>query len=127
MRAMCCRQAAPPCGRVPYLAFLASFLVLLLPSCNGSGTEEATLVGAPLSDHPHIPLLDRDGNHLEDGSTQPYSPRETCGACHDYHMIADGYHFQQGRTDESGAVVTKDDFFEDGRDHLKSAGMYGKW
>ena len=41
--------------------------------------------------------------------------------------IANGYHFQQGRTDASGAVVTKDDYFADGRGWLKSAGMYGKW
>jgi hypothetical protein len=26
---------------------------------------------------------------------QPYSTRETCGACHDYKRISKGYHFQQ--------------------------------
>ena len=33
-------------------------------------------------------------------SDQPYSPRQTCGKCHDYEKITQGYHFQQGK-DES--------------------------
>ena len=27
----------------------------------------------------------------------PYSPKQTCGACHDYATITEGFHFQQGR------------------------------
>jgi hypothetical protein len=27
---------------------------------------------------------------------QPYSPRQTCGACHPYDTITQGFHFQQG-------------------------------
>jgi hypothetical protein len=57
----------------------------------------------------------------------PYSPRETCGACHDYDEISNGFHTQQGRTDEHGDIQTKDNFFADGRTWLKSDGMYGKW
>jgi hypothetical protein len=78
-------------------------------------------------DHTNIVLKDHQGNALQLTSTEPYSPRETCGACHDVDEIANGYHFQQGRTDETGAVVMKDNFNNDGRDWLKSAGMYGKW
>ena len=26
----------------------------------------------------------------------PFSTRQTCGACHDYERITQGYHFQQG-------------------------------
>ncbi|MHC4956420.1 MAG: hypothetical protein ACYTGZ_21470 [Planctomycetota bacterium] len=78
-------------------------------------------------DHTNIVLKDREGFAIEVGSTVPYSPRETCGACHDIDEISNGYHTQQGRTDEHGNVHAKDNFFNDGRTWLKSDGMYGKW
>jgi hypothetical protein len=78
-------------------------------------------------DHTNIVLRDFAGEPLLADSTVPYSPRQTCGACHDVDHISNGYHFQQGRADDGGAVICKDDYFEDGRDYLKSAGMYGKW
>lgn len=28
---------------------------------------------------------------------KPYSPKQTCGKCHDYNKITEGFHFQQGR------------------------------
>jgi len=31
-----------------------------------------------------------------ENADQPYSTRQTCGACHDYAKITKGYHFQQG-------------------------------
>ncbi len=31
-----------------------------------------------------------------ENADQPYSTRQTCGACHDYDKITKGYHFQQG-------------------------------
>ncbi len=34
------------------------------------------------------------------GSNRPYSPKQTCGACHDYGRITSGYHFQQGRDEK---------------------------
>lgn len=78
-------------------------------------------------DHSNILLKDHLGNAIPLGSTQPYSSRETCGACHNVDEISNGYHFQQGRTDANGNIVMKDNFNNDGRDWLKSAGMYGKW
>lgn len=35
-------------------------------------------------------------------SNKPYSPRQTCGKCHDYERITQGFHFQQGK-DEAAA------------------------
>ncbi|MBU2515703.1 hypothetical protein KJ966_30670 [bacterium] len=32
-------------------------------------------------------------------SDQPYSTRQTCGECHDYDQISNGYHFQMGHGD----------------------------
>ena len=81
----------------------------------------------PAMDHTNIVLKDRMGNALTANSTEPYSPRQTCGTCHDIDAIANGYHFQQGRTDKDGAIQVADNFFADGRTWLKSDGMYGKW
>jgi hypothetical protein len=55
----------------------------------------------------------------------PYSPRKTCGACHDYDQITKGYHFQQGRTDGAGKIMVSDTFDSKYPWNL-SSGMYGK-
>jgi len=31
---------------------------------------------------------------------KPYSPRQTCGKCHDYELITRGFHFQQGKDED---------------------------
>ncbi len=79
--------------------------------------------------HLPIPLRDSLGNVIAAASTVPYSGRQTCGvaACHDVDHIANGSHFQQGRTNTDGDIITGDDFFEDGRWWMHSAGMYGRW
>ena len=74
-----------------------------------------------------IVLVDRMGDPITATSKEPYSPRMTCGSCHDVTKIANAYHFQQGRTDLAGNIVVKKDYFGDGREWLLSAGMYGKW
>jgi hypothetical protein len=78
-------------------------------------------------DHSNIMLRDYAGNAIPAGSTTPYSPRQTCGYCHDVNSISNAYHFQQGRTDQTGQIIMADDYFGDNRPWLKSPGMYGKW
>jgi hypothetical protein len=51
---------------------------------------------------------------------QPYSTRQTCGACHDYDKITKGYHFQQGWD------RIKDDFSKK-KPWVLSDGMMGKF
>lgn len=50
---------------------------------------------------PPFPLRNEAGEIINplDGRNagQPYSPRQTCGACHDYEKITRGYHFTQGK------------------------------
>jgi hypothetical protein len=50
---------------------------------------------------PPFHLKDEDGKIINpvtgENAGKPYSPRQTCGACHDYEKIAEGFHFQQGR------------------------------
>ncbi len=94
---------------------------------NNDGAGGGAGGGGGAGAHPDIALRDESGGLIMAGSTAPYSPRATCGACHDVDQISSGYHFQQGRIDINGAVHTNDDFFQDGRDFVRSDGMYGKW
>ncbi len=49
---------------------------------------------------PPFNLLDEKGQIINpitgENADKPYSPRKTCGACHDYEKITEGYHFTQG-------------------------------
>jgi hypothetical protein len=50
---------------------------------------------------PPFPLRDVRGAIIDplkgENASVPYSPKQTCGACHDYDKITEGFHFQQGR------------------------------
>ena len=50
---------------------------------------------------PPFHLLDEDGNVIDPvkgtNADKPYSPKQTCGKCHDYEKITQGYHFMQGK------------------------------
>jgi len=74
---------------------------------------------------PPFHLLDEDGriiNPVADPDIHiPYSPRRTCGACHDYGRITQGYHFQMG------ATVMADNFGAPERPWDLSDGMVGKF
>ena len=76
--------------------------------------------------HKAIILRGFDGNLLTVESKIPYSPRKTCGGCHDYDQITNGYHFQQGRTDGAGKIVISDTFDPKVPWNL-SSGMYGRY
>jgi hypothetical protein len=54
-----------------------------------------------------------------ENADQPYSPRQTCGACHNYDEITKGFHFQQGWD------KVKDNFSKD-KPWVLSDGMLGK-
>jgi hypothetical protein len=49
---------------------------------------------------PPFHLRDEAGNVINpvagENTDQPYSPKQTCGQCHDYDKITQGYHFTQG-------------------------------
>ncbi len=98
---------------LPILVIL--FLSLLYPMSMFSQTTS----------HEKIILKGFDGRPLTIDSKVPYSPKRTCGACHDYDRITNGYHFQQGRTDGAGKIVISDTFDPKFSWNL-SSGMYGK-
>lgn len=82
--------------------------------------------GLVLAKHIPVTLKGYDGKELTVDSKEPYSPKQTCGTCHNYKEITNGYHFQQGRTDASGKIVMSDSFNKR-KPWILSAGMYGKW
>jgi hypothetical protein len=49
---------------------------------------------------PPFHLRDEDGQIIDpvkgENAGRPYSPKMTCGQCHDYDKITEGYHFTQG-------------------------------
>jgi len=50
---------------------------------------------------PPFYLYDEEGNIIDPvndiNAEKPYSPKQTCGKCHDYEKITQGFHFQQGK------------------------------
>ena len=72
-----------------------------------------------LVDHPEIAIFDEQGENVLD-SGKPYSPKKTCGTCHDYDSITHAYHFEMGRdeaNDEFGPLR--------GMNQLVSPGYFG--
>lgn len=77
--------------------------------------------------HPFpVSLKGYDGVVIAAGDNVPYSPKQSCGTCHDYDVITQGYHFQQGRTDGTGMIAVSD-AFNPTKPWILSAGMFGKW
>ena len=75
---------------------------------------------------PNFFLRDENGKIINpisgENAKAPFSSKETCGACHDYKKITEGYHFQQGWD------RIRDDFgVENGKPWVLSDGMMGKW
>lgn len=71
--------------------------------------------------HPPIFLLDSNGQQVID-TGQPISTRASCGHCHDYDLISQGLHSQQGRLEILAGKNKVRPF-----PNLVSPGMYGKW
>jgi hypothetical protein len=86
----------------------------------------STAMGSKDTEHPAFSLLDHNGNDISSDSRVPYSPKKTCGECHDYDLITNAYHFQMGRTDAGGNIVVQDGL-DPKNPWLISRGMYGKW
>ncbi|MBL7140506.1 MAG: hypothetical protein ISS74_06310 [Planctomycetes bacterium] len=103
LRQPCLHARAAGCGIAAALLLLVAVLAVA-----GDGPP------APLSPRqpsgtvcPPFHLLDEDGNIIDPvagtNADKPYSPRETCGKCHDYETITQAYHFMQGKGEEPTA------------------------
>ncbi|MDK2972967.1 MAG: hypothetical protein PWP23_2722 [Candidatus Sumerlaeota bacterium] len=67
----------------------------------------AELPNAPSGVCPPFHLRTESGEIINprtgENATQPYSPKQTCGQCHDYDLITQGFHFTQGAGEEPTA------------------------
>jgi hypothetical protein len=103
--------------------------------------------------HPQIQLLDGSGNPIKDQlnysdtvkatngsvyvSGPAYSPKQTCGKCHDYQAVTKAYHFREGagRNGENLSDQWSDKendgtlykYLANAYGHLLSPGQYGAW
>lgn len=59
---------------------------------------------------PPFVLLDEEGRAINpatgENADKPYSPAKTCGKCHDYKKITEGYHFMQGAGEKAPADLS---------------------
>lgn len=99
-----------------WLLFASFFILFSLT------TSHAALNAFDLEvNHPPIPILDEQGNHVLQ-SNNPYSPKNTCAGsgCHDYEGISHAYHFEMGRDEAEDSYGAKR-----GLPHLVSPGYFG--
>lgn len=75
-------------------------------------------------EHPPIPLLDEDGQHVLN-TGKSYSPRTTCAGsgCHDYDKITSAYHFEMGRDEAFDQFGSLSNFL--GANWLAGPGYFG--
>lgn len=100
----------------PNLAAVATLMLSVLGP--GPGLSEAAVRKCP-----PFHLKTEEGKIINpltgENADQPYSPRQTCGACHNYEEITKGFHFQQGWD------KIRDDYSQD-KPWVLSDGMSGK-
>jgi nitrate/TMAO reductase-like tetraheme cytochrome c subunit len=72
--------------------------------------------------HQDVWLRNEQGDRITAtlNSIDPYSPRKTCGTCHNYSIITSGYHFQQG-------FDVMKDRYDERKPWILSPGMFGNW
>ncbi len=93
------------------MALLLAFLVLV-PAASAPA----------LAAHPDVWLRNEQGDRITPSLNRvdPYSPKKSCGACHNYDVITSGYHFQQGFDEMS-------DRHDPRKPWILSPGMFGNW
>ncbi len=74
-----------------------------------------------------IELLGLKGEMIKPDSKSPYSPRHTCGLCHDYRAILGGYHFQAGRKGQTGGRHGEPWFLADEMARVQLPVSYRPW
>jgi len=79
---------------------LLMVMVLLLPASTVVRAQEEKLLGDGNDGNRSMPvhlveLLDEDGRRIRstDVAPKPFSTQQTCGECHDYGKISQGWHF----------------------------------
>ncbi len=72
-----------------------------------AASRDVSAKASPLGVCPPFHLLDEEGNVIDPvkgtNAGTPYSPKQTCGTCHDYDTITRGYHFTMGKGEAPAA------------------------
>ena len=86
------------------VAFVLAAVTARAPLLAGPGEAEPAATRertTPSGVCPPFPLRDEAGDVINpvagENAGEPYSPKQTCGPCHDYETITQGYHFLQGK------------------------------
>jgi len=86
------------------IAMIAGILVIALLTALNSHHTKLVLDRELVTQSGICPpffLYDEQGNVIDPvhniNGDKPYSPKQTCGKCHDYNKITQGFHFQQGK------------------------------
>ncbi|MCX6261537.1 MAG: multiheme c-type cytochrome [Bacteroidia bacterium] len=97
--------------------FLLVFAVLIFVSLTGMRikSKKALIPDRELITQsgvcPPFFLYDGDGNTIDPvhgiNAETPYSPKQTCGKCHDYEKITEGFHFQQGKDEAASGILAE--------------------
>jgi hypothetical protein len=74
-----------------------------------------------------VELIDEKGDTIKPESKEPYSPRKTCGKCHDYKTISGGYHFQAGRAGQTDGRHGEPWFIADAATKVQLPVSYRPW
>lgn len=104
-----------------FLLLIISVLVLA-PKQSGKNPIDRNLI-TKTGVCPPFNLYDEEGNLIDPvngiNSDKPYSPKQTCGKCHDYNKITEGFHFQQGKDEQATGT------FADRYQWASTPGNYG--
>ena len=100
------------------------FWVMAALALGAAALLAPVLASAKLRTCPPFYLKTEDGKIINpisgENADQPFSTRQTCGACHNYDQITKGFHFQQGWD------RVKDDYNKS-KPWVLSDGMMGKF
>lgn len=81
----------------------------LTPSISKS--EEASKKISVKGVCPPFYLMNERGDTIDPvhniNADRPYSPKQTCGKCHDYNKTTEGFHFQQGRGEKPDPLTAE--------------------
>ena len=116
-------------GAILFVLFMASATESIsaqVPSLQNKDKKYEEAKKDAMAICPPIYLRDENGNIIDPvkgiNAHVPYSPEKTCGRCHDYKKITEGYHFTQGK----GEKMTKE--FAARYPWCTSPGQYGgRW
>lgn len=114
------RQRAFACWAVVGLGLLLGAAMGQAPQAS-PGISDSSNRPTKLA-HPALVLKDEDGRNVLD-TGKPISTRHTCGDCHDYDLIANSFHFQQGKSEMSRELLASHAMAP----FNLSPGMFGKF